>query len=45
MKQNDSDRTQIIKNNVQIYKMNNMLNSTNTIYKIDISVCTVKFEM
>ncbi len=29
------------KNNGQIYKMDNMQNSTNTIYKIDNSVCTV----
>ncbi len=28
------------KNNGQIYKMDNMQNSTNTIYKIDNSVCT-----
>ncbi len=39
MRQND--RTQIIQNNVQIYKMENMQNST--IYKIENSVCTGMF--
>ncbi len=33
----DTDNT---KNNVKIYKMDNMQYSTNTIYKIDNSVCT-----
>ncbi len=43
MRQNDSEGqdTDNKKNNGQIYKMDNMQNSTNTIYKIDNSVCTV----
>ncbi len=35
------DKTQIIKNNIQIYKIDNVQNSTNTIYKIDNLVCTM----
>ncbi len=41
MQQNDSDRTQIIKNyNIQIYKIDNVQNSKNIIYNIDNYVCT-----
>ncbi len=38
MQQNDSDKTQIIQ--ITIYKINNVQNSTNTVYKIDNLVCT-----
>ncbi len=40
VQQIDSDRTQIIKNMYKYKKLDNMQNSTNTIYKIDNLICT-----
>ncbi len=41
VQQIDSDKTQIIKNNIQI---DNVQNSKNTIYNID-NVCMYRYEM